>query len=123
MTAFPRLPMLTTLSCGGAEGPKAGLAPPGSPTAAQDIPNTHLSLDLAPLTGAAALHVVPARVERFVRLDVSGLDLADVRVEGRAVSLTRQGDRVLIPVGEAPAPVRLDIAYRFTQGTLFEFAG
>ncbi len=125
MKRYPLLIPLVTLSCGapGVPDPELDSGPSAPVARAQDILTTHLSLDLEGLTGAAELEVLPASDEGFVTLDVAGLDLTEVSVDGQVVSPTRAGDQVLVPVPDVDAPVTIAISYGFGASTLYEFAG
>jgi aminopeptidase N len=86
---------------------------------AQDIRTVDLALDLGALTGYASLEVVPEEGE--VVLDVSGLDVSRVVVDGEGVAEEIQAGTLRIPTTEEA--VRVDVDYAFPARTEAEFDG
>lgn len=117
MNRAPYLIALLSLSCDGDSGSSSPIPD------AQDILTTHLSLDLADLSGEAELEVLPAPGAGFVTLDVAGLELTRVTVDGESVRPKLDGPHARIAVPDAASPLTVRISYRFSASSLQEFAG
>ncbi len=89
---------------------------------AQDITRTSLALDLGALTGEGTVVVTPAPGERSVTLDVRGLTLGEVSVNGEPADVLVADGLAKIPVpGDAPASVGL--AWTFPERSEETFDG
>jgi aminopeptidase N len=87
----------------------------------QDIQRVDLSLDLAALTGQATFAVAPALPQGDVRLDVSGLDVLSVRVDGAAADATAElGELVVASDGDL---VEIEVEYNFLARDRTAFDG
>lgn len=87
----------------------------------QDILTTAIALDLGALTGRADVVVQPDPATEAVSLDVSGLALSAVRVDGAAVGTEVRGGHLLLPARGEPLTVSVD--YAFTARTFETFDG
>lgn len=85
----------------------------GSAAAPQDILTTDLALDLAALTGTAKVVVQPASDATGVALEVKGLTLSDVKVDGAAVQADVVDGVANVPVADPASPVTVEVAYSF----------
>ncbi len=127
MTRHPRLQLpllfaLATAACA-AKGESTTPEDTGpAPTAgAQDIRTTDLALDLGALTGQATLVVVPSAGK--VTLDVAGLTLSAVTVDGEAVAIDITDGILSLPAPGTPDPVTVVVAYAFPARTPATFDG
>lgn len=112
----------------GPQGGDSGTADGGGPGdggsgAEQDIVTTHLALDLENRTGVATLQVQPAAGASTVLLDVSGLDLRGVTVDGVAVGPEVRDGMLPVPVDPGGAPVQIEVAYDFPARSDVDFDG
>lgn len=105
-------------SGGPPEGADSGGA---SAPAAQDIRTTDLALDLGALTGKATLVVVPSAGK--VNLDVAGLTLSRVTLDGQEITPEITGGKLSIPAPGAPEPVTVVVDYSFPARTPATFDG
>lgn len=109
-------------ACGGKDTP-----PPHEPrstpeeTGVQDIQTTDLALDLAGLAGRATLVVVPANGK--VTLDVAGLSVSAVTLDGEEVDPDLTDGTLTIPTPGAPDPVTVVVDYGFPARTPAQFDG
>jgi aminopeptidase N len=71
----------------------------------QDILTTGIALDLGALTGQARVVVQPEPGTEAVTLDVSGLTLSSVTVDGAAVEPTVRDGRLLVPAAGDPLTI------------------
>lgn len=110
-------------SSGGETGESSTRPPLGTIPAEQDILTTDLQLDLSALTGRAELGVVPAPGSGVVAVDVRGLTLDTVTVEGEAVEPRLEGGIATVPVPEGVSPVNVVFTYAFPTRTLAQFDG
>ena len=94
-----------------------------TPPRPQDIRTTALALDLTTREGRVTLSVVPAEDATFVRLEVQGLTLYRVAVEGQPVAAPVQEGVLTVPVPAGDAPVAVDVTYAFPARTLDTFDG
>lgn len=85
----------------------------GGASGPQDILTTDLQLDLAMLTATAKVVVQPAQGASDVTLEVKGLTLGPVTVDGAAVAPTVNNGIASIPVEDTSQPVTVDISYSF----------
>ena len=83
----------------------------GDTAAPQDIESIDLSLDLAVLVGKATLVVVPSRGK--VVLDVHGLDLSRVALDGEEVPIEVRAGSLTIAAPGSPEPVTVGVSYTF----------
>lgn len=90
---------------------------------AQDILSTDILLDLGALAGRAAVVVRPARGADAVTLDVHGLTLQSVAVDGTAVEAPVTDGIARVPVAPGDGPVTIEVAYAFPKRTLTQFDG
>jgi aminopeptidase N len=108
--------LLLLLACGGKE--PASSSPPSADDSAapadpgQDIRSTHLALDLARLEGVATLDIRPALGSGEVWVDVSGLALQGLRLDGASVDHSPVDGILRVPV-DGDAPVTLVVDYAF----------
>lgn len=93
----------------------------GAPAAAQDIQTTDLALDLGALTGQATLVVVPSAGK--VTLDVAGIAVSKVTVDGREIEAEVTRGKLTIPAPGPPDPVTVIVDYTFPARTPFTFDG
>ena len=93
----------------------------GDTPVAQDILTTDLAVDLAALTGRATLVVVPSAGK--VALDVGGLTLSAVSVDGEAVPLDIAAGILSIPDPGTTDPVTVVVDYAFPARTPATFDG
>ncbi len=110
-----------TACAGTGESPTPEDTDPAPTAAAQDIQTTDLALDLAALTGQATLVVVPSAGK--VRLDVAGLTLSAVTVDGEAVAIHITDGILGLPAPGAPDPVTIVVDYAFPPRTPATFDG
>lgn len=89
----------------------------------QDILTTELALDVGALTGEATLTVAPARRAEAVTLDVSGLSLTRVTVDGEVVEPTITDGVASVPVPAGADPVTIRAAYGFPARDVTTFDG
>lgn len=110
-----RLPSLFALAAAACAGKGESTTSEGAgpaPTAdAQDIQTTDLALDLGALTGRATLVVVPSAGK--VTLNVAGLTLSAVTVDGEAVAIDITDGILSLPAPGAPDPVTVVVDYAF----------
>lgn len=109
MTRLALLPLVLA-GCGGA----ASAIPAG-----QDIANTDLALDLGALTGTATLTVHPD--DDAVVLDVAGLDVSAVSVDGASERVRVKDGLLTVPASGETVTVGVD--YGFPARTQAEFDG
>lgn len=88
----------------------------------QDILTTDLALDLGSLTGTAKIVVWPAKGTSAVSLEVGGLTLSDVKVDGTGATVQVTDGVASIPVPEG-APATIDVAYTFKARPKENFDG
>lgn len=114
--------MALLVACGSDKAHKVG---PGTETHAQkrvqDIQTIDLNLDLAALRGTATLAVVPALPAGEVRLEVSGLEIRRVRVDGAEVEPTIGGGKLV--VAGAGDLVEIEVDYAFPARGPYAFDG
>lgn len=79
----------------------------------QDILTTDLQLDLAGLEGRATVVAWPAVAGPEVRLDVSGLEVTALEVDGHTITPEVRDGWLVTGVPDADAPVTLVVDYRF----------
>lgn len=84
----------------------------------QDILSTTIALDLTTLAGTATIDVIPG--PGGVRLDVHGLDVHAVRVDGADVALSVADGTLTVP---ATAQAELAVDYTFPTRTVGQFDG
>ena len=87
----------------------------------QDIRTTDLALDLESLTGVATIDVVPA-TDSPVRLEVGGLTVGRVTVDGAEVEPTLFEGVMSVPV-EGDGAVTVEVAYDFPERSESTFDG
>ncbi len=87
----------------------------------QDIQSIDLALDLAALTGRAALVVVPG--EGKVTLDVAGLDVSAVTLDGASVEPDILDGTLTVSTPGATDAVTVGVDYAFTARTPMTFDG
>jgi aminopeptidase N len=108
---------------GGSAGAGGTAGAGGSAAAPQDILTTDLVLDLANLTGTAKLVVKPATGAADVSLEVQGLTISSVLLDGSMVESPVAGGIMSVPVGAAAGPVTIDVAYSFPAKDVTTFDG
>ena len=127
MTRHPRLqlPLLFALGTAACAGKGESSPPEDTGRAAtagvQDIRTTDLALDLGALTGQATLVVVPSAGK--VTLDVAGLTLSAVTVDGEAVAIDITDGILSLPAPGAAEPVTVVVDYAFQARTPATFDG
>ncbi len=84
-----RLALVVLAACAAPATPPS--TPACEPGEVQDVIDTRVSLDLASLQGNARISACPAPGEREVKLDVSGLDIGEVRRDGEVVESRQEG--------------------------------
>jgi aminopeptidase N len=95
----------------------------GTAPAGQDVIDAQLALDLESRVGRATVTVQPATGARAVRLDVSGLEVTSVTVEGVATEVDVRGGWLVVPVTAASAPVAVTVEYHFPARGKLAFDG
>lgn len=96
----------------------AACAGSGAIPDAQDIVNTDLALDLGALTGTATLTVKPA--DGAVVLDVSGLDVSSVSVDGASAPLRVKDGLLTVPADGDTVDVAVDYAFHARTAAQFD---
>jgi aminopeptidase N len=91
------------------------------PSDVQDVRSTSIDLHLDSLFGRARLEVCPARGRSDVDLDVSGLSVERVRVDGEAVNGAVEGGTLSVAAGDEP--VVIDVDYHFPEREPSTFDG
>jgi aminopeptidase N len=94
----------------------------GGPTP-QDVLTTHIALDLAALTGTAKVTVQPASDGSPVSLEVAGLALTSLSVDGTLAEPAVTGGLLAVPVADPSKPVTVDISYSFEARPATSFDG
>lgn len=99
--------------------------PLGTPTCesgdVQDVIDTRLSLDLEALRGNARISACPAGGKGEVSLDVSGLDVGDVRRDGEVIESRVEGGRLHVAAGEGErVDFAVDYAFAASDKTRFD---
>ncbi len=124
--------MLWAGGCGpaGPEGdtPAPGKKPGGGKDPAetpQDLLHTDLALNLTALTGRATITAVPSSPSGKVRLDVAGLTVSRVAVDGREVELSVAAGTLTVNTEgkDATAPIDIVVDYAFSVRTPLTFDG
>ena len=95
----------------------------GGADAVQDIRTTDLALDLDALSGSAVVGIDPAPGSDSVWLEVKGLTIDQVRVDGVETVVDIARGIATIPIGEPGAPVEVAMDYRFDAATFSSFDG
>ncbi|MFH1467986.1 MAG: M1 family aminopeptidase [Pseudomonadota bacterium] len=96
-------------------------APPSLAPGPQDILSTDIALDLAALTGHAEVLVQPEPGTEAIALNVAGLTLTSVTLDGAPTPWTLQGPRLVLPTTGEPLTVAVD--YAFPARTYATFDG
>ena len=106
-------------------GCSPGPAPPSPPEGpgGQDVLTTALDLDLSSLTAAADLLVQADESAGAIVLDVGGLTIDGVRLEGVPVGFDVAGRLLSVPVSGAEGAVSVEIAYSFLERGEADFDG
>lgn len=102
----------TAGSTGGATGGTGGAA---QAPEAQDILSTDIALDLGKLTGAAKVVAWPTKATGQVTLEVGGLTVSEVLVEGAAADYMVDQGMAAIHVTDGTKPATIDIKYSFQE--------
>lgn len=117
-----RLGALVFVACAGEADPSPETSPPGRQTPEpQDIQTLDLDLDLSTLTGRATLLVLPSAGK--VTLDVSGLTVTDVTLDGAEVATEVVRGVLSVATPGAPDPVTVTVDYTFPARTPATFDG
>lgn len=111
------LPLLLLLACGRGEIPLDAEAEP------QDLRSAALSLDLGALSGQATVVAWPGSGAKAVQLDVSGLALAEVSVDGAPAAVVLEDGVAKIPVEDPDQPLEIVLAYTFEARAPATFDG
>ena len=123
-TSLPSL-LLASLSLAACTGSEESTRPNDTGRAdsaeAQDILTTDLALDLAALTGRATIVVVPSAGQ--VTLNVAGLTLKKVAIDGKEVAKEVNGGILSIEAPGRPDPVSVVVDYGFPARTPTTFDG
>jgi aminopeptidase N len=117
--------LLLLSSCQPGDGPGDSRDPQDTeaPGSAQDILTTHLALDLAALTGRAELLVQPDPARGAVWLEVGGLTVTGVTVDGAMVEPHEVDGMLRVPTPESDEPVLVAVDYGFPERTVMTFDG
>jgi aminopeptidase N len=91
--------------------------------AAQDVVSAHLSLDLTTRAAQATVTVRPAAGAGSVRLDVSGLTVSAVSIDGVPVAATFEEGWLVAPVDAAAEQVDVAVDYAFPARNESQFDG